>query len=392
MEVRRLRADELEQAWRLDQESFHSPDAQRDAFLRWDPERLVGAFDGSRLVALAGAIAFGQFFGGRRVPMGGLSSVAVASDRRGEGLGQRVVSMCLKDMRARGDAISSLYPATTGFYRRMGWELAGGVAWRSVEPGRLSRLPRTEAVRVRLAEDADREAIRGCYAAYARNVAGLLDRPEPWWQHREARRATGSTYVAVDETGEVSGYLVYARRDGSLAPGGPFRLAVDEFIWLSRDAGLALWQLIASWSTQVEKVFTMGPIEDPARLILPEQVSQTVAELRWMLRVVDAEAAIDARGFPAGLALEVPFELDDTELAANSGRFVLRVDKRRGVLEPGGPGGTALDMGAFSSLYAGFSTTADLARAGRLVGGGEEQRAGLDAAFAGPTPALLDEF
>ena len=160
----------------------------------------------------------------------------------------------------------------------------------------------------------------------------------------------------------------------------------------TRDAGLALWQLIASWSTQVEKVFTMGPIEDPARLILPEQVSQTLAELRWMLRVVDAEAAIDARGFPTGLTLEVPFELDDTELPANTGCFVLRVDKGRGVLEPGGPGGAALDVGAFSSLYSGFSTTADLARAGRLAGGSEQQRAGLDAAFAGPTPALLDEF
>ena len=167
---------------------------------------------------------------------------------------------------------------------------------------------------------------------------------------------------------------------------------MDEFVWRTRDAGLALWRLLASWSTQVEKVFTVGPVEDPACLILPEQVSKTVEELRWMLRVVDAEAAIDARGFPTGLTLEVPFELDDTELAANAGRFVLRVDKGRGMLEPGGPGGAALAVGAFSSLYAGFSSTADLARAGQLAGGSEEHRAGLDAAFAGPTPALLDEF
>jgi predicted acetyltransferase len=392
MEVRRLRADELEQAWELDQESFHSPDGRREGFMRWDAERLVGAFDGERLVAISGAIGFGQFFGGRPVPMGGLSSVAVAADRRGEGLGQRVVSVCLEDMRSRGDAISSLYPATTEFYRRLGWELAGGVAWRSVEPERLARLPRAEAVELRPAEDSDVEAIRACYAAYARDVNGLLDRPELWWQLREARRAADSTYVAVDLEGEVAGYLAYERRDGALGPGGPFCLAVNEFVWRTRDAGLALWRLLASWSTQVEKIFTVGPVEDPACLILPEQVSETMVELRWMLRVVDAEAAIDARGFPTGLTLDVPFEVDDTELPANAGRYVLRVDKGRGTLEPGGPGGAALDVGAFSSLYAGFSSTADLARAGRLAGGSEEQRAGLDAAFAGPTPALLDQF
>lgn len=392
MEVRRLRADELEQAWQLDQESFHTPDDRRDGFMRWDPERLVGAFDGERLVAMTGAIAFGQFFGGRRVPMGGLSSVAVAPDCRGEGLGQRVVSVCLEDMRSRGDAISSLYPATTGLYRRLGWELAGGVAWRSIEPERLSRIPPADSVEIRPAEDSDRDAIRACYAAHAREVNGLLDRPEIWWQLREAGRAAASTYVAVDFEGEVVGYIAYERRDGTLGPGGPFGLAVDEFVWRTRDAGLALWRMLASWSTQVEKIFTVGPIEDPAALILPDQVSEPVVELRWMLRVVDAEAAVEARGFPAGLSVEVPFELDDTELPANAGRFVLSVEKGRGVLEPGGPGGALLDVGAFSSLYAGFSTTADLARAGRLDGGNQEQRAGLDAAFAGPTPALLDQF
>jgi len=80
----------------------------------------VGAFDGPRLVAMSGAHAFGQDFGGRRVPMAGLSSVAVAPHRRGEGLARRVITMCLADRRERGQAISSLYPATTGLYRRLG--------------------------------------------------------------------------------------------------------------------------------------------------------------------------------------------------------------------------------------------------------------------------------
>ncbi len=51
-----------------------------------------------------------------------------------------------------------------------------------------------------------------------------------------------------------------------------------------------------------------------------------------------------------------------------------------------------LDVGSLSSLYTGWATTAALERAGLISGGSSEERAALDAAFAGPTPWLLDEF
>ena len=89
MEIRSLREDELEQAWELDRYAFNTPARRRELFLRWDPSRLVGAFESGRLVALTGGLDFGQFFGGRSVPMGGLSSVSVAPDRRGRGLAKR---------------------------------------------------------------------------------------------------------------------------------------------------------------------------------------------------------------------------------------------------------------------------------------------------------------
>jgi predicted acetyltransferase len=392
MEIRRLRASELEQAWQLDQDAFHSPDAQREGFLRWDPERLVGAFEGGRLVAMSGAIGFGQFFGGRRVPMGGLSAVAVTPDRRGAGVARRVVAACLPDMRQRGEVISSLYPATTSLYRSLGWEVAGAVAWRTVVPARLAGIPRPEGVSMRPADAGDHAAVHACYARLARETSGLLDRHEGWWGLRESRAQGASTWLAVNEAGDVEGYLVYRRRDGSLGPGGPFRLAVDDFVWTTRDAGRALWRLIASWSTQVERVSYMAGVEDPSALILPEQVSETLAELRWMTRVVDAPGAVAARGFPTGLEVEVPLELRDDLLPDNAGPWRLRVAGGRGCLERGGPGGPVLDAGAFSALYTGFAGSALLARTGRLAGGSAEQRAALDAAFAGPTPALLDQF
>ena len=394
MEIRSLGPDDLEPAWELDRESFHTNEGDRSLFLEWqDPARFVGAFDGGRLVALSGVHEFGQFFGGRTVSMGGLTSVSVAPHRRGEGLGPRVVQRCLEAMRERGCAISALFPATTKFYRRLGWELGGAAVWRTLEPRALTGLPRPEGVTLRPAEDADQSARRACYRRMARGINGCLDRSEHWWEGSRRALAGHTTFVVEDERGELTGYLSYRQLDGEhSAIGGDFQLTCRDFVWTSRAAGLALLRLLGSWAPQVERIFLRGGPEDPLLLVLPEQPFRPLGELRWMSRIVDACAAIAERGFPPGLELGVSFELSDPQLPANSGTWTLRVEQGKGRLEPGGPGSVRLEIGALSSLYTGWASTSELARAGLLAGGSDGDRAALDAAFAGPTAWMLDEF
>ncbi len=393
MEIRALVQDDLEQAWALDREAFNSPLERKEHFLRWEPARLIGAFDGGRLVATSGAFGFAQFFGGRSVPMGGLSSVAVATDRRGEGLAARVVVPCLRAMRERGEVISSLYPATTALYRGLGWEVAGSLAWRSLAPRQLEKLPGPSRGRARPATREDQPEMRACYTRFARGANGLLDRSDAWWWFHEHDDQERRVYVAEDEAGSVTGYVAYRARAGEhSSKGGPFRLALGDFVWNTRDAGLALWRLLGSWSSQVDRILYRGAVEDSAALLLPEQDAAMLVDMRWMTRLVDVEGAVAARGFPAGVAAEVSLAVEDAQLPENAGRWVLHVHERRGRLERGGPGAIALDVGALSSLYTGWATTSTLARAGRLRGGSDEERGALDAVFAGPTPWLMDEF
>ncbi len=394
MEIRTLREADLEQAWQLDRDAFHSSEDHKEVFLRLhDPARLVGGFEGERLVALTGARAFGQFFGGRSVPMGGLSSVSVAPDRRGPGLARAVLEPALAGMRARGEVISSLFPATTRLYRRLGWEVGGSYLWRSVTPRLLQHLPRPAAPIVRPAVPGDLAAVRACYEGFARGVNGFIERSDSWWEYQPEHWSSRSVFVAEDGAGGVAGYLVYRQFDGEYSAfGGPFQLAVEDLVWNTRDAGLALWWLLGSWAPQVSRILYRGPAEDPLLLLLPEQDIAVVAEIRWMTRLVDAVGAVEARGFPQGVDIEVHVALRDEILPANSGDWVLSVRKGRGRLEPGGSGAVQLDVGSLSSLYTGWATTAALARAGLISGGSPEERAALDAAFAGPTPWLLDEF
>src|SRR5256885_9520031 len=111
--VRTLRDTEVEQAWLLDRQAFNSPETERE---RWCaalvPERTHGVFVDDRLVAMGTVLGLGQFFGGRAVPMGGVASVAVAPEHRGRGYASAIVQAMLPAMRARGEAIATLSPAT----------------------------------------------------------------------------------------------------------------------------------------------------------------------------------------------------------------------------------------------------------------------------------------
>lgn len=394
MEIRPLESADLEQAWLLDRDSFHAPLPRRDLFMGWNPpEQLLGAFDAGRLVAMTGTRPVGQFFGGRSVPMGAVFGVSVAPEHRRRGLARRVLREAISRMAESGLAISSLFPATTRLYRDMGYELGGCRVWRSIAPSALAGLPRSEHARIRAAAPQEIPAFADCYRRVARTTNGFLDRPDSAWQVRsEQLWRDRSIFVAEGENGATEGYLVYRQADGPYSGlGGPFRLVLDELLWSSRDAALALLGLLGSWASQVDRILLPGAAEDPLLLLLPEQRLEHVGEVRWMTRVVDPPAAVAARGFPDGLELEAHLALVDPLLSREERRFVLRVKGGRGGLEPGGRGGLVLDVGAFSSLFTGWSNAATLARMGRLKSDGAPL-APLDAAFGGPTPWMPEEF
>jgi predicted acetyltransferase len=394
MEIRPLRASEMEQAVALDREAFHTPPERSASFAAGDPEAILGAFDAGRLVGIGGAYRMAQVFGGRAVPTGGVHSMAVAPAARGSGVGRAILAALLRAMRERGEAITTLFPATTRFYRAMGYELAGSTAFRRVAPRALERLPRPTAARLRPLAPAEVPSLSECYAHVARETNGFVARPPRWWElARDSFWRGRALFAAHDAGGRITGYLVYRPFEGELTHlGGPFRLALDEILWCDRDAGLALGGLLASWAPQVEAISYRSTAEDPWLLLLPEQELGLVAEVRWMSRLLDPAAAVDARGFAAGLDAEAHLELEDAALPENSGRFVLRVAQGRGRLERGGRGQVRLDANALAALYTGYASPHALARAGRLAAAPGAPLDALAAAFAGPPPWMLEQF
>jgi predicted acetyltransferase len=373
-------------------------DAQFDLAERsFGPSSRAGRDQRRRAVAdpIAAGRTLGAFHGDRPV---GVASVKVAPEDRGRGVARRLMTALLDEVAARGHPLSALYPATMPLYRSLGWELAGVrdtavIPTRSLrdlmppDPMVLAAGPDVAAgsARLRRAAPADAEA--------AVSVIGRV--------HQAARDCGPITWDVASVAGRLAdpdlytylcddGFLIYRWHHGNDA------LFVEGAEAISAPAQRALWAHVGSHASIADQVFARVGPADVFWWLIRERDGDVHHRSMWMLRVVDAPAAIAARGFPAAVSVAVPLAVHDDARPANSGRWALTVTNGRGVLDlltsSGARADPPLTLGArgLAALYAG-TPVSTLRQAGLAAGGSPADDAALDTAFAG-TAYMLDAF
>ena len=393
--------DDFDAQLDLGQRAFgiYSP-AQRASWLyaarlRARQGMFLGAFAGDQPAGAAIFHDLRQWWAGRAVPCAGVASVKVAPEYRGQGAGRRLMTELLAAIAARGYPLAELYPATMPIYRSLGWELAGG-RYRATIPARSLRdlLAPDAAVAAGTVKE---PAVRRVNAAEAAEIIGIIggaheaarDCGPITWDVPLAERWLGRADMYTYRTAD--GYAAY-RWDGA----GDDALFVEHLHAASQESLRALWSVIASHSSTASAVSLFTAPNDPFWWLTRERDATIVKRSMWMLRVVDAPAAIAARGFPPAVSLSLPLVISDHTRPANSGRWQLSVSDGKGILIPNGPvvppAPEALTVGArgLAALYAG-TPVSTLKLAGLAAGGAPDADAALDAAFAA-TPFMVDEF
>ena len=95
-----------------------------------------------------------------------------------------------------------------------------------------------------------------------------------------------------------------------------------------------IWSVVASHASIAERVRALLAPDDPVAWLTREADLALAERTPWMLRVLDAPAAIAARGFPAATVATAVLQLDDPQLPANSGWWALAGVRREGNPEP----------------------------------------------------------
>jgi predicted acetyltransferase len=347
----------------------------------------VGAYDGGRVVSFARVKPYRQWFGGRAVPMGGVASVAVAATHQRRGLARATVSAALDVLRENGFAVSTLFPATTPLYRALGWEYAGDYVWLDVPGALLRGLGPVDGVALRPATAGDLPGVLAAYDRLCRETNGLLERRGPFFDLSPASMLAADSFLVAEGPTGIEGYAIAERRNA----GHEVAVTAWDVVGTTPQAERAVWFALGAGSSTARTVRAKAH-PDALVLGLGEPDVRVHEHLRWMLRVVDAPAAVAARGWPAGLRATVDLDVADAQVGDNAGRWRLTVEDGDGTLARGGDGAVGLDVGALSALYSGWADPRTLRRLGRVSSGDERALDTLATMTAGPRPWLLDYF
>jgi predicted acetyltransferase len=363
-------------------------------FERAKPENVRVVRHGARVVAGLLEIPMGQFFGGRSVSTMGVAGVGVAPAERGRNIAARMMIAMLREAKARGFALSTLYPASLTLYRRAGYERAGARFVVTLDP-RSVELPRVPAVTIAEVEPPPflpPDEIVALYTKLARRSHGFLDRGPYVWSRVTTPRGLSPKLFTVSHDGVLEGYLAVAHVGGSMDPS---KVTVTDLAATTPRAANAILRMLVEYRSLAGSVQWGGGPSDLFMSLLPERHGSVELESSWMIRVLDVARAMEARGWPAEGRGTILFELTDASMPENSGRYAVTLAGGRARVAVDGSAGqdarVTLTERGLAALYTGYVAPHVLAELGWLEAD-EEGIARLEAWFAGPLPTLRDHF
>lgn len=384
MNVRPMVEDDREQFLALVRQSFNQPPAFTERLRSVPVDNYRVAEDAGRLIACAGVLPIGHFFGGVSVPAAGVSAVAVAPHVRGGRTAEVIVAETLRERRP-SMPLSSLYPATVPIYRRLGYEFGAIHCTYRVPMHGLKRFP--DAIAAEPWDDDSRPEVVAAHRAWAAEHSGPMDRMPAYWDRLCTPLGDDPVYrVLVREDGEVTGSLIYHQENGF-----HMDLVAHDLFWRTPAAARSLITYIARHHSLGRDFIWKGPSTDALLFHTTEYKIREKERWHMMLRLLDVPAAFGARGYRPDIEAAVTIAVHDDVFPENNGPWRIQVSGGKAVVEPAKTAEIQAKVGALASVYSGLITPGDAWRAGMLEGsaGALERLAGIT---AGPAPWTPDFF
>lgn len=371
-------------------------------------EDLVLVERGGDIVGQAFLFPLRAWFGGLLVPVGGVASLAVAPEARGQGVASALLHHLHVAADVRGDALTMLYAFRQRFYARLGYGTTSSRKRLSVDPAAIPSSWRALAKdRVRRPRAEDKEAIVAAHARAAARASGWLARSESLWETyfaRERRQFLVAERAGARGAGAVAGYVAFeVMQDEAHAA---TTLHVEELAADDDVTRLALLGALGAMRDQVVEVELEVDAADPLEQALVDsdgrrfgtaQVEHDLGSIVGgpMVRVEDVPRAIESRGYAADGTFDVVVHAGEGEASGGGEEIAVsvRVEGGRAVVSAarGAAGALRTTRAALSSMLYGGLGPADAVRLG-LADGDPRTVVRADSILAMAPVAPVDPF
>ena len=333
--------------------------------------------DGPGLAACAALLETRHRFGGGWVPAANIAHVAIAPEARGRGLAAPFVDALCRQAASRRAAMVTLFASARPVYRKSGFELAGSEIIYEAETAALPT--RTDLVFRRL--DADDPRLHEAYHARTIFEAGLLDRsPKHWNELLRAPRHALEAFGVGDQT--LSAYVIVDASEESY-------LTVRDWYAPTGEAASGVLCFLGRFRSVFSKVRWHGGPHDDLVSAMPDKGWRLAHQEEWLARILDPEAALEARRYAVRDAV---LGLSFTDANKRASNLVLEISGGRPRVrrEPAlAVPALTLSAATFASLFTGFRSASRMARQGLIEADVEGMHIG-DLVFSGPPPWLAE--
>ena len=336
------------------EEEYYDPEKNP----RLDPEQVYVVEEDGGIRATAAVLPLEVFFEGRAVPMGGIAAVATHAAYRRRGYAGELMQAALRDMRERNVHLSMLHPFAHSYYRRYGWELATEAINYDLKPTELPTSPAQK--RVRAYRDRDLPRMMTLLEEEASKHPLFVRRGEGRWRQIFTR---GEQEAAVYEVeGCVEGYLLYKQAEGDNLSR---TLILSELVAITPEARKALISFAAAFDPSTFSVKHSVPRGEPLHPHLPNSFVDTRISSGFMLRLVSVESALRLLACRSDvLSAPLVLEVEDDVIVENAGEYV--IGGNGAIRDAGAKERVALDVRQLAQLYAGYLSSKQLVRQGKL--------------------------
>jgi predicted acetyltransferase len=356
------------------------------------------------------------------IPTALITAVASPPEYRRKGYIRELFVGMFEEQRAKGVALSALYPFYFPFYRSFGYDLAHDAAqytvkieqfkpWRKAAGSGTFTPIDTKSIRAKVTGESsegngdamsDLEKLDSIYKEWATHNLGAVARSKRWWLHKLTHKKEHiPTYLYYNPDGRPSGYIIYHLED----KGEWVReLAIHEMMAVDRQAWEAIYGFIYNHDSQASKVTLWEPVDSGFASRLPDpREAEVKVHPGYMLRLLDVEGAFRQRTFQPEAQGEFTFALTDEMLPVNSGVYRVQVSEGRATTEKLAEsgeakeelGGVRLDARALAQLYGGYIAPVRAAYTGQIEVLREADLANMQAVLSPsgqPTPYMADDF